>query len=439
MHYNPESDIIVASDASFHGIGACMLHKMPDGSKKPIAHASRSLLPSEKHNSKMEKEVLVIIFAVTKFYRYLHGRFFKLQTDHKPLRTIFGSKKGLPVYTANRLLRWGTILLNYNFKFKYLPSRQIGHADGLSRLIPSQSEPLEDSVIASLRTDSEIKNMMLNTIRELLVTLQDIKREALEDEFISATKQKIADKNQQIADIFSLCDNVLLYGERVVIPKTLQKRILKDFHADHQGKNRMKSLMRSYVYWPKMDLDISNMVDVCKGCALAVKAPPITYKPWPKTDQRWSRIHVDFAGPMEDIYYLIVVDSYTKWPEVLRCKRPTTGVTITFLHELFARFGVVDCLVSDNGTQFTSSDFKEFCNTFQIKHNYTSVPPKIQQTGGTFRRHSEESSKESLWNHLPRKGFTTVLTGLPNHTESEYTRRNITCRDYVCAKDTTSF
>ena len=78
--------------------------------------------------------------------------------------------------------------------------------------------------------------MMLNTIRELPVTLQEIKREPQEDEFISAIKQKIADKNQQIADIFSLCDNVLLYGERVVIPKTLQKRILKDFHAEEQDE-----------------------------------------------------------------------------------------------------------------------------------------------------------------------------------------------------------
>ena len=166
---------------------------MPDGSKKKqkkktVAHASRSLLPPEKHNSQIEKEALAIIFARTKFHRYLHGRFFKLQTDHKPLLTIFGSKKGLPVYSANRLLRWATILLNYNFKLEYLPSRQIGHADGLSRLVPSQREPLEDSVIASLRTDSEVKNMMLNTIRELPVTLQK-KREAQEDEFISATKQ----------------------------------------------------------------------------------------------------------------------------------------------------------------------------------------------------------------------------------------------------------
>ena len=226
--------------------------------------------------------------------------------------------------------------------------------------------------------------MILNTIRELPVTLQEIKCEAQEVEFISATKLKIADKNQQIADNFSLCDNILLYGERVVIPKTLQKQILKDFPAGHPGKNRMKNLMRSYMYWPKMNLDISNTVDACKGYALAAKAPPITYKPWPKTDQPWSRIHVDFAGPIEDIYYLIVVDSYTKWPEVLRCKRPTTGVAITFLHELFARFGVVDCLVSDNGTQFTSSDFKEFCDTFQMKH--ITTPPYHTRSNGLVER-----------------------------------------------------
>ena len=103
-HYNPELDIM-ASDASSHGIGACILHKMPDGSKKPVAHVSRSLFPSEKYYSQIEKEALAIIFAVTKFLCYLHGRFCKLQTDHKPLLTIFRSKKGQPVYTASRLLR----------------------------------------------------------------------------------------------------------------------------------------------------------------------------------------------------------------------------------------------------------------------------------------------------------------------------------------------
>ena len=108
-HYDPTLDIIVASYASPYGIGAYILYKLPDGSRKAVAHASRSLLPAEKQYSQIEKEALGIIFAVTKLHRHLHGIRFLLQTDHKPLITIFGSKKGLPVYTANRLLRWGTI------------------------------------------------------------------------------------------------------------------------------------------------------------------------------------------------------------------------------------------------------------------------------------------------------------------------------------------
>ena len=62
------------------------------------------------------------------------------------------------------------------------------------------------------------------------------------------------------------------------------------------------------------------------------------------------------------------MDSYSKWPEFLRCRRPTPGTTSGFLHELFAWFGVVDCVVSDNGSQFTWVEFKEFCEIFQIKH-----------------------------------------------------------------------
>ena len=152
-HSNPDLEIIVASDASSYGFRACILHKMSDGSHKPIAHASRALLTAETHHSQIEKESLGIILAVTKFHRYIHGRLFRLQTDHMPLLTIFGLKKGLPTHTANRVQRWGTILLNYNFNMEFLPSKKLCHADGLSRLIPKQRETLEDTVIASLRTE----------------------------------------------------------------------------------------------------------------------------------------------------------------------------------------------------------------------------------------------------------------------------------------------
>ena len=246
-HFDPNLDIIVASDASTQGVGACILHKWKDGKVRPIAHASRSLVPAERNYSQIEKEALAIIFTVTKFNRYIHGRRFTLQTDHKPLVTIFGSKKGLPTYTAYRLLRWWTILLNYDFQIQYLSTKKIGHADGLSRLVPRTSETFEDTVIAAFRSENEVENTLNNTIRELPVTLKEIKREAVRDNFIKKIKAKLWEKNPKIEETYSLCDNVLLYSARVEIPKTLQRRIVHDFHTGHLGINRMKNLMRSYV------------------------------------------------------------------------------------------------------------------------------------------------------------------------------------------------
>ena len=149
-HYDPKKkEIIVANDASSYGIGASIMHKLKDTLIKPITHASRMLLPAEKNYSMIEKESLGILFTFKKFHRFTHRRRFTLQMNHRSLLTILGSKKGLPTHTANRLLQWGTILLNYDFRMEFLPSSKLCHTDGLSRLIPKNSEPLEDTVIAT--------------------------------------------------------------------------------------------------------------------------------------------------------------------------------------------------------------------------------------------------------------------------------------------------
>ena len=176
--------------------------------------------------------------------------------------------------------------------------------------------------------------------------LADIKRESREDGFIQSIKNKIHDKDPNVREVFSLCDDVLLYIYRVVIPSSLQRKILRYFHMGHPRKNRTKSFMRCYVYWPNMDRDKADMIESYKGCVLAAKSPTTTWKTRPKTDHPWQRIHIDFAGPIDNKYYRIVVDSHWKWPEVLHCKRLTTNWTIGFLHELFARFRVVDCMVN---------------------------------------------------------------------------------------------
>ena len=87
---------------------------------------------------------------------------------------IFGSKKGIPTHTTNCLQRYGTMLLNYSFKMDFIPSKEITHADELSRLILKNTEPLEEIVITSLRFEMDVKYVLFKTVKELPVTLEEI-------------------------------------------------------------------------------------------------------------------------------------------------------------------------------------------------------------------------------------------------------------------------
>ena len=121
----------------------------------------------------------------------VHGRTFVLQTYHCLLLSIYGSKNVIPNHSANRLQRWGTILLVYDFEIKYIPSKELGHVDGLSRLIPKFNEPFDDTVIGSLRSENEIKNVLFNTVSELPVTFDEIRTEAKKTILLVKIKNQI--------------------------------------------------------------------------------------------------------------------------------------------------------------------------------------------------------------------------------------------------------
>lgn len=192
------------------------------------------------------------------------------------------------------------------------------------------------------------------------------------DEYITNMKKHIRWNEKKKKGLrvspFSICDEMLIYADRVVILRVLQKRVLKEFHMGHPGTSRMKSLMRSYVYWPRMDQNIQDMIKQYTGCQLAAKAPPIRTQPWPKTDVPWTRIHIDYAGPLKRYYYLVIVDRFSKWPEVYRYKHPAASNTIKALDEIFSRFGVVNTIVNDNATMFTGKEFKDYCDSLAIEH-----------------------------------------------------------------------
>lgn len=113
-------------------------------------------------------------------------------------------------------------------------------------MIPKFCEPLEDTVIAALLAENEVKNILSYMICDLPVTLEEIKAKTLKDIFVKEVKEKLKDKIK-LDNVFSICNEMLMYGERVVVPTSKQKSILKEFHNVYLGIPRMKTLIRSYV------------------------------------------------------------------------------------------------------------------------------------------------------------------------------------------------
>ncbi|XP_035895367.1 uncharacterized protein LOC118516598 isoform X3 [Anopheles stephensi] len=141
----------------------------------------------------------------------------------------------------------------------------------------------------------------------------------------------------------------ILFGERIVIPAALQQRCLRQLHQGHPGIQRMKAIARSFVYWPSLDSDIADRVASCEACQAAAKSPPSQIPScWPKPPGPWHRVHIDYAGPVEGAYFLIAVDAYSKWPEIIKTASITSFATISILRGIFARFGPPVTLVSDN-------------------------------------------------------------------------------------------
>ncbi|XP_060074282.1 uncharacterized protein K02A2.6-like [Ylistrum balloti] len=147
----------------------------------------------------------------------------------------------------------------------------------------------------------------------------------------------------------------------------------------------MKSLARSYVWWPGIDADIKHVCKSCVGCQDIKNSPPAApIHPWEWPSIPWQCIHIDFAGPFLDRMFFVAVDAHSKWPEVVAMTLTMAERTVEVLREIFCRNGVPAQVVSDNGPQFKSEHFANFMKSNGIKH--TTSAPYHPSTNGLAER-----------------------------------------------------
>ncbi|XP_046546911.1 uncharacterized protein K02A2.6-like [Haliotis rubra] len=311
---------------------------------------------------------------------------------------LFGEKRGISAMSSPRIQRWAITLSAYSYSFVYTPGKDLGHADAMSRL-PLHNAP------SSVPTPPETLNL-LEFLDSTPVTATVIAAWTNHDPLLSRVRRftnsgwPSSVNDDSMRQFFSRRNElsshggVILWGQRVVVPEQGRVQILELLHEGHPGMVKMKMFSRHYVWWPGMDQEIEGKVKTCDTCQVNGKAtPPVNIHPWEYPSGLWQRLHIDYAGHLMGKMYLVIVDAHSKWIDVHVSNSATSAATIQKRQESFAIFGLPKTVVSDNGTCFSSTEFKMFMDKNGIEHIFT--PTYHPGSNGLVER-SVQTLKEGI-------------------------------------------
>ena len=383
-YFEPSRTTEVHVDASPVGLGAVLIQRHPQKAWETyvVAFASRSLTDVESRYSQIEREALACLWAVQHFHLYLYGCPFTVVTDHKPLETIWNNPRSSP---PARLIKWSLKLQCYDYKIKY-QSGKLNAADWMSRHpLPSTKDSDRGTQVAE-----EYVNFLIDNAAPKAMSLAEIKAATTSDKTLQEVITRHATGNWELqstlldTDIAALrsfaalrseltvsSDGVVLRGSSIVIPKSLQQRVIELAHEGHQGIVKTKKLLREKVWFPGIDRLTEEMVKSCLACQATgpeVPLEPLKMSPLPR--RKWTNVSIDFKGPIygSGEYVLVVIDEYSRYPATEIVKSTSANTVIPVLDSLFSMFGIPEVAKTDNGPPFSGEMFAKFAKYLGFTH-----------------------------------------------------------------------
>jgi hypothetical protein len=416
---NFDEPFILELDACEYGLGVVLAQEY-NKQKFVIAYASRTLCPAERNYGATEREALAIVWATKHFRPYLEGTKVLIRSDCKALQWLQNAKD-----ISGRLARWAMKLSAFQIEnIQYRPGTANANADSLSRN-PLSTTPVFDSGESipevketkdTLSQQGEINGVNLTKLYEISIIdtlinlwdntniLEDVKKEQLADAKLNRTIQQLKANsspttNDDKRQPFVLINDILYkiknsnrhYNQRtlgnkhlLVIPKSMQHKLLQWAHdhptAGHAGQQKTLFRLSTRVYWESLRKDIFNYVAACNECQKFKynNLPSATPMQLHEVFQPWHTIGIDLMGPFpvtsrQKRFLLVVVDYFTRWVEVFPMNLTTSSAIAEILtNEVFSRYGLPQYILSDNGPQFVSNIFNEFCRLLTIRRKLTA-------------------------------------------------------------------
>ena len=372
------------------------------------------------------------MFACNRFKYYCYGHEeITVETDHQPLVGLLSKDINS---LSPRLAAMRLQLLSYAVKLNvtYKPGKELIIADTLSRACPQGTDLFEDLEVDPLVSVCSIVIKSEEVMAKYKKATESDEELSIVSKYIKqgwpTCKKSCASRALPFWNLrhhLSVVNGVIFYGNRLVIPVMLRDEVVKSLHTAHQGVTKTLQRASVSIIWPGLRHRIEETCRACNACSefeRNERKEPL--RPFSIPQYPFQTLGIDLFY-VENSEYLIVVDYLTKWPIVRELRHGSSSKVVTeMLKEIFSDFGTPMRVVSDNGPQFSSRLFREFCAKHDVQHDtssplHSSGNGQVERTIGTVKGIMKRCiSSGTDWHvgllHLKN---TPIDNGLPSPAE----------------------